>query len=181
MLPCRLESNLQERQVTFFASHKKVSWLLLCSLGFTVRSFRTHHTARSHSLTEPKVHSQPLYVLARCATGCVTDFCWHTPRLIAMPRKNPALCNLAVTRLYKLPQPVALAGNPHSLGFLFGEPPQWSQYNIAITSCQHTAEGSFTFFSDFYFFNPSVYFDRHISKSNRFCSCFYTIPWILFP
>jgi hypothetical protein len=39
-----------------------------------------------------------------------------------MPRKNPALCNLAVSRLYKLPQPVALAGKPLSLVFLVGEP-----------------------------------------------------------
>jgi len=110
-------------RITVFASLKKVSWLLLCPVGFTVPSFQTklRSSLRSHSLTEPTVHSQPLYVLARYATGCVTDFCWHTPTLIGIPRKNPALCNLAVSRLFKLPQPVALAGNPLTLGFLFGE------------------------------------------------------------
>ena len=67
----------------FLQLHKKVSWLLPCPVGFAVRSFQAHHPARFHSLTEPKVHSQPLYVLAREATGCVTDFCCHKPRLIS--------------------------------------------------------------------------------------------------
>ena len=110
-------------RITVFASHKKVSWLLLCPVGFTALSLQTklRPSLHSHSLAEPTVHSQPLYVLARYATGCVTDFCWHTSWLIGIPRKNPPLCNLAVSRLFKLPQPVALAGNPHTLGFLFGE------------------------------------------------------------
>ncbi len=110
-------------RITVFASLKKVSWLLLCPVGFTASSFQTELRSllSSHSFPEPTVHSQPLYVLARYATGCVTDFCCHTPWLIDIPRKNPALCNLAVSRCIKLPQPVALAGNPHTLGFLFGE------------------------------------------------------------
>src|ERR1700733_9926837 len=82
----------------FLQLHKKVSWLLPCPVGFAVRSFQAHHPARFHSLTEPKVHSQPLYVLAREATGCVTDFCWHKARPYFMPRKNPALCDLALSR-----------------------------------------------------------------------------------
>lgn len=93
---CIWESNLQERFGTFFASHKKVSWLLQCPLVLTAHSLQTQLSQRLYSLTEPKVHSQPLYVLARETTGCVTDFCWHTPWLIAMPRKNPALCDLCI-------------------------------------------------------------------------------------
>ena len=102
------ESNLQERYVTFFASHKKVSWLLLCPLGFTAPSLQTQLSQSLYSLTEPKVHSQPLYVLAREATGCVTDFCCHKPTFICMPRKNPALCDLAHS--YLMLSQVAPAG-----------------------------------------------------------------------
>ena len=75
-----------------------------------------------HAGQQAKIHPLPLSVLAREATICVSDFCWHTPVLIAMPRKNPALCDLgAVT-----PVQVAPAGGtrrkPAIAWFPFGEP-----------------------------------------------------------
>ena len=122
MLRCRLEFTTGRNGLSHSLQlHNKVSWLLLCPLGFTVRSFQTYHPARFHSFTDPKVHPQPRMCEPCVAAVCVTDFCWHTPWRIGIPRKNPALCNLAVARFIKLPQPVALAGNPHALGFLLGE------------------------------------------------------------
>lgn len=83
--------------------HTKISWLLSCPLGYTAHSFQILLSQPFHSLTLPKVHSQPSLVLAREATACVTVFCCHRPALISMPRKKPALCDLSAALLQVAP------------------------------------------------------------------------------
>jgi len=67
--------------------HNKISWLLPCSLGFTAYSFQTQLCSVFIRSQKPKAHPQPLYVLACEATGCVSDFCWHTPTHISCRAK----------------------------------------------------------------------------------------------
>ncbi len=94
----------QERHRTFFAASQKslmaaaMSFRLYCSLISNIASLSFH------SFTEPKVHSQPSYLLARYATGCVTDFCCRKPALISCHAKilhcaiwrYPALSNCPI-------------------------------------------------------------------------------------
>jgi len=101
----------------------RMAWLHMYSLAF---SYGTHpcttpyctcsvrrEATCSLSYEQTQVHPLPSLVLAREATGCVTDFCWHNPVHIVMPRKNPALCDLAfrASCLSGSRQPVALAAN----------------------------------------------------------------------
>jgi hypothetical protein len=89
------DQDIRHQLVMHFALHAKGSWLLLCPFGFCARSFRTQLSQSSHSLPQPKVHPQPLSVLAREAAACVPDFRCHKVALICMPRENPALCDLS--------------------------------------------------------------------------------------
>lgn len=65
-----------------------------------LKNSSTHLSLRYHFapsfLQQISAHPLPLLVLAYEATGCVTGFGWHQATLICMPRKNPALCELAV-------------------------------------------------------------------------------------
>ena len=135
---------LQERHGTFFASHKKSSWLLLCSLGFCARSCRTHRQARSHSLAQPKAHSQPIYVLAMLAAGLRFKVLLSHATLIAMPHKTSALCNLALSRLHKLPQSAALAHSIHCVHSVFRRAARVIAMKYCNHFCHRTAQGCFT-------------------------------------
>jgi len=53
--------------------------------------------------------TQPLFVLACEAIVCVTDFCWHSPTLIYMPRKNPTLSDIWHFMQVYITQTMALA------------------------------------------------------------------------
>ena len=100
--------------------HKKASWLLLCPLGLLFGHFK--HTIRHVLIPSQSLKSirSPCMCSPAMPPAAFRIFA-ATSHPYFMPRKNPALCNLAVSRLFKLPQPVALAGNPLTLGFLFGE------------------------------------------------------------
>ena len=94
---------------------------------------------------QPEAHPHPSYVLARGATVCVTDFCCHMSARIAMPRKNPALCDLAYACSTGRPRPwrSRLRSSLHSSLRLRASLHCDRKYCNRF--CQRAAEGSFTF------------------------------------
>ena len=132
-------SSLQEQSVTFFAIHAKNVMDAPGALGFGARSFQPHHPARSHSLTQPKAPSHPLYVLA-CAPTSVTVchiFC-------RSPHKAPASKRLRQTVSRATFAHCEIAGTVQKaeVGTRGGSP--HSDRKDCNHSCYRTAVGTFT-------------------------------------
>ena len=102
------------RRITLFAAYRDSLMDAHGPAVFGAHSYRTHHPARSHSLSQPTAPMHPDVCARPRSHRLRYDFCFTYPGILTCPRKNLHCAILALPRWAGSRQPVALA---HSIRF----------------------------------------------------------------